>query len=208
MAQMYKVFNNSQKIVIDKSDTPLDFGDAAVICIRDLSRLPEIVESHVFTDSGRDLVLLSAEPQNLVKAFEDIFIKRITGGGWVFDRKNRLLMIKRNGFWDFPKGHIDKGETLEECALREVEEETGVNGLSLVKPLGISRHIFVDGKKRVLKENHWFQVKTAFDGDLKPQKKEGITKVKWVKPSKIREKLDKGWLSVREFYDDFVKPVI
>jgi hypothetical protein len=51
-------------------------------------------------------------------------------------------------------------------------------------------------------------MKTDFDGDLKPQKKEGITKVKWVKPCKIREKLSKGWLSVREFYDDFVKPVI
>ena len=62
------------------------------------------------------------------------------GGGLVLNEQNELLFIFRRGSWDLPKGKVDLGETIEACALREVEEETGVKNLTLVDFLGITQH--------------------------------------------------------------------
>jgi ADP-ribose pyrophosphatase len=43
-----------------------------------------------------------------------------------------LLMSNRKGYWEFPKGHVDQGETEEEAAIREVREETGLNDVKIV----------------------------------------------------------------------------
>jgi 8-oxo-dGTP pyrophosphatase MutT (NUDIX family) len=48
------------------------------------------------------------------------------GGGIVVNEQNEVLLIYRRGKWDLPKGKLDDGETIEECALREVKEETGL----------------------------------------------------------------------------------
>ncbi len=202
---MYKVFNDSQRIVIDRSDSTSDFGDAITICIRNLDKLPEIVESHVFNNNTLDLVLLGDKPEELISAFEKIFTVKLAAGAWVFNSEGKLLMIKRNGLWDIPKGHLEKGESIEECALRETMEETGVKKLKSVEFLGISRHIYFLKQKPVLKESHWYLMTSSYKGDLKPQKKEGITKVKWMKSSKIESKLAKGWNSLYEFYKDRVE---
>ncbi len=74
-------------------------------------------------------------------------------GGVLFNDKREVLLIRdRQGYWCFPKGHVDAGETLEQTALREVEEETGIVG----KVVGQLSSTHYTNSKGVDREIHWF----------------------------------------------------
>ena len=66
------------------------------------------------------------------------------GGGLVINKEGKLLFIFRKGIWDLPKGKMDFGETLEETAVRETSEETGIpkNKLKVLSFLTTTRHVF------------------------------------------------------------------
>ena len=57
------------------------------------------------------------------------FITIYAAGGIVYNNSQQILMIFRNNFWDLPKGKLELNEKIEDCAIREVEEETGVKEL-------------------------------------------------------------------------------
>ena len=87
------------------------------------------------------------------------------------------MFIFRNGKWDLPKGKAEAKETINFTALREVEEETGITGLSITKPLEITYHIFKRNDRNYIKVTYWFEMYSEYDGKLIPQEKEGITKL-------------------------------
>src|SRR5215207_6225786 len=78
--------------------------------------------------------------EELKKAFIKKFTYVKAAGGVVINDHAQLLMIHRKGKWDLPKGKLNKGEKLEDCAIREVEEETGLKKLKLLSPLTVSYH--------------------------------------------------------------------
>ncbi len=106
----------------------------------------------------------------------------IAAGGLVFNEQNELLMIFRRGFWDLPKGKLDPGETIEACAVREVQEETGLTKIELGKFITITLHEYFDPflKEEVIKESHWYHMKVKGNPPLTPQTEEDITLIKWV----------------------------
>ena len=124
----------------------------------------------------------------------------IAGGGKVYNDEGKVLFIYRNNKWDLPKGKAEKGETIEETAIREVEEETKVEGLEIVKPLETTYHIFKRNGRYKIKITYWFEMKTSFDGVLKPQKKEGITKVKWLGKKKTAKALENSYANIRMLF--------
>lgn len=115
---------------------------------------------------------------------KNAFYKKFTivkaAGGLVQDEKDRILMIFRRGKWDLPKGKLDKGEKLEECAVREVEEETGIQQTQLTGPLLVTYHTYHEGARFILKESYWYTMQVKGSQQLVPQSTEGITAVKWV----------------------------
>lgn len=115
--------------------------------------------------------------------------KIIAAGGLVEDEKNRLLVIYRREKWDLPKGKLDEGETIETCAFREVEEETGLKNLELVKFLGITEHGYFDTylHAEVIKETHWYVMKTSCAEALALQTEEDITEAKWISKNEADE---------------------
>ena len=119
-------------------------------------------------------------------------------GGLVYNQENKLLMIFRNGKWDLPKGKKEKGEEIESCAKREVQEECGVSNLEITEKLMDTYHIYTHKEKKVLKRTFWYKMKTDFDGELTPQTKEGITKVEWVMHEDLEEKLKNSYGNIRE----------
>ena len=129
---------------------------------------------------GRDL-------DSMLKTFLKFLPNVIAGGGKVLNASQRILFIFRNGKWDLPKGKSESNETIDKTALREVEEETGVKGLSITKPLEITYHIFKRNNQYQIKKTYWFEMFSDYDGDLKPQLDEGITKVKWIGPKKLKK---------------------
>jgi ADP-ribose pyrophosphatase YjhB (NUDIX family) len=99
--------------------------------------------------------------------------------------------MKRLGKWVLPKGKLDKGETIEECALREIEEETGAKELSIVSSFAETYHTYYRNEKWMIKHTHWYIVNCKKDKDLVPETAEDIEEVTWMHPSEIEiAKLD------------------
>jgi 8-oxo-dGTP pyrophosphatase MutT (NUDIX family) len=106
-------------------------------------------------------------------------------GGIVQNEHKELLFIFRRGKWDLPKGKMEKGETEEESALREVEEETGVQNLTLKRKVGKTFHIYSEKDKDILKVSHWFYF-TCAKQNLVAQTEEDITEATWVATQNIK----------------------
>lgn len=132
----------------------------------------------------------------LRKAFYKKFTIVLAGGGLVRNANDEVLLIYRRGKWDLPKGKLDKGETLEDCAVREVEEETGLKGLRMGPSLMITYHTYHEGARYILKESHWFSMKIKGSQQLVPQLAEGITEIRWVKPAGLSAYFAESYPSV------------
>ena len=118
--------------------------------------------------------------EELKKAFFKKFTLITAAGGLVRNEKNQTLLIFRKGKWDLPKGKLDKKEKLEDCALREVEEETGIKGAKIIEALDITYHTYHEGARFILKDSHWFLMKVSGEQKLTPQTEEDITEIRWV----------------------------
>lgn len=115
-------------------------------------------------------------------------MKRIlAAGGVVINQYDELLMIYRRTIWDLPKGHLEKNETLEQCALREVREETGLQTLEVMRFLGISEHVYFDNKlnEEVTKQTHWYEMRGDKHERLQPLEIEGIEWIDWLKAGMV-----------------------
>jgi len=111
----------------------------------------------------------------------------IEAAGGLIRNKNKYLFIKRLGKWDLPKGKLDKGETNEEAAIRECEEECAVKNLNIIKPLSDTYHIYEYKNKLALKTTYWFLMETDYAKALKPQVEENIEEVKWLSLEEIEK---------------------
>lgn len=102
------------------------------------------------------------------------------GGGLVINENKEILFMFRRGKWDLPKGKLDPGESLESCAQREVTEETGISHLQLIRFLIVTEHEYEERGQVILKETHWWLMKTNGNQKLIPQTEEDITELKWM----------------------------
>ncbi len=145
--------------------------------------------------------------EELKKAFFKKFTFIQAGGGLVQNEKKDILLIFRRGKWDLPKGKLDKGEKLEDCAVREVEEETGLQQVKLIAPLTVTYHTYHEGARFILKESHWYTMKVKGDQKIIPQTIEQITEVKWVTPGDIESYLSNSYPSVADVLQLFASVV-
>ena len=127
-----------------------------------------------------DALFIHAEDgEQLFNDFKELYKLIEAAGGVVFNEKNEILMIYRLDYWDLPKGKIDKGESPEEAAVREVIEETGIDNITLGPQLTITYHTYKSNNgKRILKRTYWYEMKTH-DQKLVPQKEENIEIAEW-----------------------------
>ncbi|MEC4050458.1 NUDIX domain-containing protein [Flavobacterium sp. SUN046] len=141
------------------------------------------------------------EKEILKKVKEKIPVKR-AGGGLVYNNKGEVLFIFRNGKWDLPKGGCEKNEEIEDSAIREVEEETGVDQLKITKKLQKTYHVFKRNGKYRLKITHWYEMKTNFTGTPIPQENEGIEKVAWLNPEQIKEAMKNSYENIKLLFEE------
>lgn len=145
----------------------------------------------------KSIRLIHHNDKNILKKFLKKLPNVIAGGGKVFNKDKEILFIYRNNKWDLPKGKTEKKESIEQTALREVEEETGVTGLKIVKPLDTTYHIFKRNDKLKIKVTYWFEMTTDFDGELFPQENEGITKVAWLNEAETENALTNSYANIK-----------
>ncbi|HZE83039.1 MAG TPA: NUDIX hydrolase, partial [Puia sp.] len=132
----------------------------------------------------------------LRKAFWKKFLLVQAAGGLVRNDAGEALFIFRRGKWDLPKGKLDKGETLEHCAVREVEEETGLTKVISGGPLLVTYHTYDESGKHFLKETHWYSMKAPGQQTMTPQAEEQITALKWVEKKELAKYIANTYPSV------------
>lgn len=190
---MYKVFVNDIPIILS---TEKDIGKRYKSIPIKTVKLKKLIRK-MYDGEQLYINLYHPKEKKLLKHLRKKLKLYIAGGGLVYNSKNEILFIHRNGRWDIPKGKIEKGESIEECAIREVEEETGVKGLEIIKTLDTTYHVFKRNGKFCLKETFWFEMRTTSTEELTPQKNEGIKKAKWLNFEKSQKALDKSYENVK-----------
>jgi 8-oxo-dGTP pyrophosphatase MutT (NUDIX family) len=136
--------------------------------------------------------------KHIWKIFRIYFTEVGAAGGLVKHTSGRYLFIEKKGKLDLPKGHIEKGEEPETCALREVSEECGITGHVIVKPICPSYHTYSWEGISYLKKTSWFLMKYNGEMIIEPQKSEGITKVEWLFPDELNSIKSSAWLSLMD----------
>lgn len=138
------------------------------------------------------------EIKHLWKIFRIYFTEVAAAGGLVRHISGRFLFIEKKGRLDLPKGHVNKGEDPAACAIREVSEETGISGHTIMKPLSPSYHTYTWEGISYLKKTHWFLMRYGGEMIEVPQGEEGITRVEWLYPEEISRIRDTAWLSLMD----------
>ena len=130
--------------------------------------------------------------QLIIVLFQHYFKIIKTAGGIVSNDNNEKLFIYRLDKWDLPKGKIEKGESIKEAAVREIEEECGITDLTIQNQLQDTYHVYTFKGELVLKQTYWFELTSSYDGELIPQLEEDITQVEWLTDAEIENKVLKN----------------
>lgn len=183
---MYKVFINEKKILLSKEKVKLEKS----IKYEKKSDLEEAIKL-LEKGSCDEINIYNEDLESLWKNFKGLYKNIDAAGGIVKNDKDEILFIKRLGKWDLPKGKAEKGEKIEETAVREVEEETSINKLKVIKFIDCTYHIYKTRtkKKMLLKTTYWYAMKYNGNKKGKPQTKEGITAIDWKSPSEIKKEV-------------------
>ena len=194
---MYKVFFNQKPIFLTTELVP-QTDRTPVLFIKFSS--PENIIKALKSKKTDCLYLYHQKEDKLWMHFLRHFSIVEAAGGLVRHQDGRFLFIFRNDKWDLPKGRIEKNEPIRIAAVREVEEETGVDGLEIVKPLIETFHVFNRNGKYKLKKTFWFEMKTASTVTLTPQLNEGIEQAVWVLEKEIPQKFENAYENIKQVY--------
>lgn len=195
---MYKVFVNDKPLFLtNKISKETDFQLFLLESI-DIKQL--IVK--IFQNKIQKACLYHPDEKEIMKTLKSKIPVNKAGGGLVYNKKGEVLFIFRNGKWDLPKGGIEKGEDIESTAMREVEEETGVNLLRITNKLQKTYHVFKRNGRYKLKITHWFEMQSDFDGIPQGQLEEGIEKVAWIHPEEIPDLLKNSYENIKLLFEE------
>ena len=137
------------------------------------------------------VTVVSRECERVFEDFRSQFAWVEAAGGVVENRQGEWLLIYRNGRWDLPKGHLEVGESLPQCAAREVSEECGLD-LSEIEVgdfICTTLHFYFFRKtgRWEMKRTTWYGMRYRAAARLVPQSEEGITQVRWMTRAEARE---------------------
>lgn len=190
---MYKVFINEKPIILSNELEKNKIADTFLLKNVDfewlineilLGKLDEVI---LYDDDVNALLPLLYTKLPVVEA----------AGGLVRNSKNEVLFIYRNEKWDLPKGKTEKGENIEETAIREVEEETGISGVTIDHFLRKTFHVFKRNGEYRLKLTYWYLMRSDYEGIFTPQIEEDIMQVVWKNDSEVKIALENSYENIK-----------
>ena len=201
MIQRYKVFFNECLLSISTPDQALCGVCREMVMDMDRRAVGEMISQ--FESSGiHSYCVCHAEPDAFFRLFSSFYQIIEAAGGIVRHPSGKFLFIKRFGKWDLPKGKIEKGETPDMAALREVREECGIGGLQIISSLPATYHTYKLEGNRIMKKTWWFAMSTTDELITRPQTEEGITEATWLVPSRFDMVLENTYRSIAELIGD------
>lgn len=195
---MYKVFVNDKPLFLTNEISKETDFQLFLLESVDIKQL--IVK--IFQNKIQKAYLYHPDEKEIMKTLKSKIVVSKAGGGLVYNKKGEVLFIFRGGKWDLPKGGTEKGEEIESTSMREVEEETGVNQLSIIKKLQKTYHVFKRNGIYKLKITHWFEMTSDFEGTPFGQIEEGIEKVEWKNPEQIKEALKNSYENIKLLFEE------
>lgn len=182
---MYKVFINEKRLILSSEPQ-----DSPKILNYDGPHSFDFAIDLLENTASQGLNIYHNDLEELWRDFKNYFKNIEAAGGVVINPENNILFIHRLGKWDLPKGKIEKGESREVAAVREVEEECGIFNLELKDFINSTYHIYTerDGKK-ILKTTYWFAMFYSGNETPKPQIEEGINEVGWKNQEEIESQI-------------------
>ena len=182
---MYKVFINETPLIFTNTEgvTPEMKNDAKALITKYLGKvkfLHNYIDLLEKSKQYSQVVIFYDDVEKLWHDFQSTFKLIEAAGGIVYNASDEVLVIFRRDFWDLPKGKIDKGETPEQAAIREIQEETGLNEVTFRNRNAFNTyHTYTQKGKRILKKTYWFTMNTS-ETKLSPQTSEDIEQAQWV----------------------------
>ena len=201
---MYRLFCNNRLLTANNFCENLLSVDNK--CVKNCDDLVLKIRRWLDDETLENLDLGDVDGEKLACAVKQIFCQAPAAGGVVVIG-NQFVAIERNGIPDLPKGHIEKGESPEVAALREVEEETGITNLEIIKELPATWHCYLLNNQWTIKKTSWFLMRTKSGMKNIPQTEEGITKVYLVDKEHVKNFEEKTFASLKTLIPS-VLPVI
>ena len=198
---MHKIYFEKRCLIICRPDDPA-LNDPNAILFRpgdslDIHSLVGMLETY---GSLNHIYIPAEDTERMYRRICSEFKEVNAGGGLVSNRRGDFLLISRNGLWDLPKGHQDPGEDIRVTALREVEEETGIDDLQLRELICITDHCYRRDGIWHLKHTWWYDMLHTDPADLTPQREEDISKAAWVAKSSLPGFLVNTYPSIAEVF--------
>jgi 8-oxo-dGTP pyrophosphatase MutT (NUDIX family) len=201
MAQMYKVFIDNKPIIFtDSKDLMVNAESYPAELLKEFKNdLPILLEK---IQPGTEFIIYCDDAE---EEFKRLFAsyQLIEAAGGIVLYGEEILCIKRNGFWDLPKGKIEANEKIELAAIREIEEECGVIGLTIVDELCMSYHTYAYNSVDVLKKTYWYLLCIDTKQILTPQIEEGISEAKWIAVAEVDHYFKDTFRSIQEVWQKF-----
>ena len=206
---MYKIFQDNKALIFPKID-----GDS----MKFDATLPESdrYEADIIFDflqewladtDQTDTFVHEVGENSVATALKETFRMAPAAGGVVV-KDGKIVTITRNGIPDLPKGHIEQGENPEQAALREVEEETGIGKLRIVKALPSTWHCYQLGEEWRLKRTWWYLMESEAPIQPKPQTEEGISEIKLIGNEAIEDFLKGTFHSISEILGKELRQIV
>ncbi|QMU65712.1 MAG: NUDIX domain-containing protein [Flavobacteriaceae bacterium] len=197
---MYKVFINNSPIIL--TDSFQNQNEFPFLIYKNV--VPDEIIYKLSKNVFNGIYLYDMDLEPCWKDFKSHFKVIIAGGGLVQNSKKETLFIYRGNKWDLPKGKVEKGESVEKTALREVKEECGIANLILKEFIITTYHIFYYDNVLSLKETHWFLMYTDHS-KTQPQLDEGITIAEFKPKSEVDLALKNSYANIQLIFNYLTK---
>jgi 8-oxo-dGTP pyrophosphatase MutT (NUDIX family) len=194
-------YNNKPLILANNEKSNKTFAEYSVLMGASANNFNEAIHLLERKDT-KGVLLIDESREQIEKELLWAFYPLHSGGGVVLNETGDVLMIFRRGRWDLPKGKLDEGEDIEQCAVREVIEETGLKTVEIKHKIGNTLHIYPMAGKLILKHTAWYLMQGSAKEPLLPQAEENIEKVMWVKPSGISCLLQNSFETIGDILTD------
>jgi len=205
MMQRYIVFLNDRTVTISTDFNSESGSKEMMLDFKGKSSIVNAYKQFYENQEIKNLVVHAGN--NFADAcgtFNSMFSPISAAGGIVRNSNNEYLFIKRLGIWDLPKGKLYPAERIEDGALREVMEETGLSNLTITAKLPSTYHIYTDRKgKEILKETFWFEMMGSKDEKLIPQLEEDITEARWFEINELTIPLQNTYSSLKNLLESY-----